>query len=115
MRDVQTRLADMLEAIERIERYAARGRAVLECDELVQTWIVYHLQIVGEAARALDDTFKAQHPEVPWRRIRAFRNILVHEYFGVDVERVWNVIDTGLPVLKAQLMALRAATDVERS
>ena len=51
MRDDRERLLDILEAIERIERYAARGREAFENDELLQTWVVHHVQIIGEAAR----------------------------------------------------------------
>ncbi len=51
MRDDRERLLDLLEAIERIEKYTTAGRSVLEHDELIQTWVVYHLQIIGEAAR----------------------------------------------------------------
>ena len=53
MRDDRERLLDIQEAVERIERYAARGRKAFEQDELIQTWVLYHLQIIGEAARTL--------------------------------------------------------------
>ncbi len=58
MRDYNEMLLDILEAIERIEKYAARGRETFEQDELIQIWIVHHLQIIGEAARALPDSFR---------------------------------------------------------
>lgn len=82
------RLRDILEAIARIERYAARGREVLERDELVQTWIIHHIQIIGEAARQLSDELRASRSEIPWAQIIAMRNILVHDYFGVDLEEI---------------------------
>ena len=62
MRDRRERLLDMLEAIERIERYAAKGRVEFEKGELNQTWMVHHLQIVGEAAAKLGREFHEQHP-----------------------------------------------------
>jgi len=93
MRDSRTRLLDMLEAIENIERYAARGRRVFEDDELAQTWIIHHLQIIGEAAARLDRDFHDAHPAIPWAAIVAMRNILVHDYFGLDVEEVWSVVE----------------------
>ena len=64
MRDQRERLLDMLEAIERIERYAAKGRVEFEKDELIQTWMVHHLQIVGEAAAKLGREFHEQHPSI---------------------------------------------------
>jgi uncharacterized protein with HEPN domain len=66
MRDDRERLLDIQEAIERIEKYATRGRDTFEHDELIQTWILHNLQILGEAARAISADLKQQHPEVSW-------------------------------------------------
>ena len=105
MRDVTERLQDILEAIGHVERYASRGREGFDSDELIQTWIVHHLQIIGEAAAGLGCDFHSAHPEVPWPQIVALRNILVHEYFGIDLEEVWATVQRDLPVLKAQVRA----------
>jgi uncharacterized protein with HEPN domain len=106
MRDDRERLLDIQEAIERIEKYAARGRETFERDELIQTWVLHNLQILGEAARAISAAFKQQHPEVSWHQIAGMRNILVHDYFGIDVSIVWAVVERELPVLKQQLLAM---------
>ncbi len=103
MRDYNEMLLDILEAIERIEKYAARGRETFEQDELIQTWIVHHLQIIGEAARALPDSFRKKYPEIPWSKIIGMRNILVHTYFGIDVDVVWAVVVNDLPDLKQKI------------
>lgn len=103
MRDDRERLLDILEAIDRIERYAIRGWEAFERDELLQTWMVHHIQIVGEAARKVSDGLRTAHPEVPWPQIVAMRNVLVHEYFGVDVEEVWTTVVRELPELKRKL------------
>jgi len=63
VRDDRERLQDVLEAIERIEKYASAGRAAMHQDELVETWVVHHLMIIGEACRALSAEFRAAHPE----------------------------------------------------
>jgi uncharacterized protein with HEPN domain len=88
VRDDRSRLLDVIEAIERIERYAARGREAFDRDELLQTWVVHHIQIVGEAVRKLSDALRSEHPEIPWAEIIGMRNIVVHDYFGVDTEEV---------------------------
>ena len=62
MRDDRERLRDILEAIERIEKYAVGGRHTLEKEELLQTWVVHHLMIIGEACRALSASFRTKHP-----------------------------------------------------
>jgi|SRR3989304_4939267 len=106
MREVGERLLDILEAIERIEKYTIRGRDAFEQDELIQTWIVHHLQIIGEAARALPDNFRDKYPDIPWSKIIGMRNILVHNYFGIDVDVVWAVIINELPDLKKNIMVI---------
>ncbi|MGH7961399.1 MAG: HepT-like ribonuclease domain-containing protein [Candidatus Binatia bacterium] len=103
MRDDRERLLDIQEAIERIEKYATQGQEAFAQDELIQTWIVHHLQIIGEAARALSSDLRDQHPEMPWSNIIGMRNILVHDYFGIDVDVVWAVVERDLPDLKLQI------------
>jgi uncharacterized protein with HEPN domain len=100
MRDDAERLQDILEAIAQIEKYAARGLEAFERDELIQVWMVHHLQIIGEAVRSRSETLRQSHPEVPWAQIGAMRNILVHEYFDVDLEEVWVTVQRDLPGLK---------------
>ena len=97
MRDSRARLMDMLEAIELIERYAAKGRRAFEDDELIQTWFVHHLQIIGEAAARLGHDFHDAHPGIPWAEIVAMRNILVHDYFGIDPKEIWPAVERDLP------------------
>ena len=88
MKSDSERLRDISEAIGRIQRYGDRGRDEFARDELLQTWVVDHLQRIGEAVGRLTDPLKEQHPEVPWREIVAMRNILVHDYFAVNIDEV---------------------------
>ena len=103
MRSDRERLEDIREAIERILKYTARGKTVFKKDELIQTWVVHHLQIIGEAAARVSEDFKKKTPRIPWREIAAMRNIIVHEYFGIDVEEVWAAAKRDLPALKKQI------------
>ncbi len=103
MRDDRERLQDILEAITRIEKYTVRGRHVFENDELIQTWVVRHLQIIGEAASRISKKMQSAHPEIAWANIIAMRNILVHEYFGIDQDEIWSTVEFDLPVLKRQI------------
>ncbi|MDT9178186.1 MAG: DUF86 domain-containing protein [Limnospira sp. PMC 1291.21] len=75
MRSDLEKLLDMLEAIERIERYAVQGRSTYEQNELIQTWFIQNLQIIGEAARALTSEIRSQHPEIPWKNIIGKRQV----------------------------------------
>ena len=100
MRDDEQRLIDILEAIGKIERYADRGQVAAEQDELLQVWFVHHLELIGEAARSLTEAFRSQHPEILWPVIVAMRNVLIHQYFEIDLAEVWLTVERDLPELK---------------
>ncbi len=106
MRSPRDRVLDMLEAIHRIEKYAARGRQAFETDELIQTYLLHHLQVLGEAAFKLPPDFQEAHPSIPWSRLRGMRHILVHDYFRIDPDVLWAVVEKDLPELKRALQAL---------
>jgi uncharacterized protein with HEPN domain len=106
MRKERERLLDILEAIERIERHTGEGKEAFEADELLQTWMVHHIEIIGEACRALPEEFQAEHTSVPWADIVGMRNILVHHYFGIDADAVWEVVERDIPELKANAQAI---------
>ena len=105
MRSDQERLADILEAIEKIERYASRGRQAFDNDELFQVWVVRHLQILGEAASRVSPETQTRYPEIPWGKMIGMRHVLVHGYFDIDLDIVWSVIENDLIPLKAQILA----------
>jgi uncharacterized protein with HEPN domain len=106
MRDPKERLRDILEAIAAIERYLNRGKAAFEQDELLQGWFVRHLQIIGEAARALPEEVRAMAPEIEWAKIIGMRNILVHGYFDIDLDIVWNAAKRDVPALRPHIEQL---------
>lgn len=70
--------------------------------------MIHHLQIIGEAARQVSDSVRSSHPEVPWPKIIAMRNIIVHDYLGVDVEEVWAVVEHHLPDLRISIEGILA-------
>lgn len=106
MRDPKERLRDMLEAIAAIERHLHRGKSDFEHDELLQGWFVRNLQMIGEAARALTDNVRALAPEIEWPRIIGMRNVLVHGYFDIDTEIVWEAASRDAPALKPRIEEL---------
>lgn len=106
MRDDRERLLDIAEAIERIERYTVRGRSAFEEDELIQTWVLHHLQLIGEAVRALSAETTSSTDEIEWQKIVGMRNILVHNYFSIDTDIVWAVIENDLSRLKSSVVSL---------
>jgi uncharacterized protein with HEPN domain len=106
VRRERERLLDILEAIERIEKYAEGGKETFESDELIQTWIVHHIEIIGEACRSLSNDFQATFSNIPWADIVGMRNILIHHYFGIDTNAVWSVVEKDLPELKLNIQEI---------
>ncbi len=104
-RDLE-RLEDVLEAIERIQEQTKSGREVFDGEPLVQVWVVHHLEILGEACRGLSAELQSRHPEVPWGAIIGMRNILVHDYFGINLDEVWAAVERDLPSLRDQVLAI---------
>lgn len=107
------RLRDILEAIEAIERYAHQGREVFDEQELIQVWVVHHLQVIGEAANALSGELLDRYPETPWAQIIAFRNLVVHEYFRVSLNLVWSIVQNNLPSLESTVEIMLQELETE--
>ena len=107
MRSDAERLRDILEAIARIQSRAQLER--LFEDDLLQVWVLYHLQIVGEAVRALSLDLTQQHPEVPWSQIVGLRNRVVHEYFDIDLDIVLDIVTSDLPGFQSQVEGILQA------
>jgi len=101
-REDRERVLDILEAIARIEKVSSRGKDLFYKDEMVQVWVIHHLQILGEAVRVISTEFKSSNPEIPWPEIIGMRKILIPYYFGIDRDAVWKVVEQDLPVLKTQ-------------
>ena len=98
----------MLECVDRIERYADNDRARFMNSELVQDAVVRNLQILAESSQRLSEDAKNTQAGIDWRAISGFRNILVHDYLGLDLDTIWLVIEQDLPQLKKSLEALSA-------
>ncbi len=94
------RLRDILDAIDRIRRYAPGERADLNDDERTQDAIVHRFMVIGEAASALSKELREAHPEVPWKSITGTRHIIVHDYDRVNIDIIWDAIDNHLPLLE---------------
>jgi uncharacterized protein with HEPN domain len=109
VRDVRNRLQDILDAIDQIQAEAVKGRAVFDDSSLIQVWMVHHLMIIGEAARAIDPAVRRRYPSVPWRQITGMRNLLVHDYFRINQEIVWETVEKHLPALKIEVKRILEA------
>ena len=109
MRDDRERLADILAAIDRILSKTTQGRAAFDADEMVQIWVLHHLQIVGEAARCLSEDFRRRNPDAVWSKAAGMRHILVHHYFDIDPGQIWKVVEQDLPPLRRRVQKILAS------
>lgn len=104
---------DILDSAEKILRYT-KGltfNEFVEDDRTVDA-VARNFEIIGEAANRLSRAFKEQNPQIDWRRIRGFRNRIVHDYFGIDHTIVWRIIETYLPELEIALREIITKTDI---
>lgn len=106
MRDERAYLLHVLEAVDAILEYTADGRAAFFADRKTRDAVIRNVEIIGQAVKGLSDRTRALQPDVPWRRIAGMRDKLIHEYFGVDLALVWDVVERELPALRPQVEAL---------
>jgi uncharacterized protein with HEPN domain len=100
MKDDRLYLEHIREAIDKIVTYTTDGREEFLRRPMIQDAVVRNFEIIGEAVKHLSSTPKLQFPGIPWRRVAGFRDVLIHDYMGVDAVEVWNVIQTHLPALR---------------
>lgn len=109
-RSVALLIADMLERIERIHRFTAGlEREAFLNDEKTIDSVVRNLEVLGEAASRLPEDFRGRNATIPWRKIVGLRHRIVHQYFDVDLELVWEIVQSELPTLEEQLRRLKLA------
>lgn len=104
-RDWRVRIEDMLQAIEYIEKFAAGlDSESFQASPIARFAVISNLAIIGEAANHLPEEVRQLRPDIPWRDVRDMRNLIVHQYFEVDVSIIWQTIQDDLPLLKDALL-----------
>ena len=106
MKDDRLYLIHIRECIERIEQYTLGGKDAFFADTKSQDAVLRVLQILAESTQRISDGLKASHPEVDWRSISAFRNVIVHGYLSIDLKRIWDIVENDLRDLKAKVEAI---------
>jgi uncharacterized protein with HEPN domain len=106
VKDESAYLTHAIEAIDAIADYTADGQKAFFSDAKTQDAVIRNIEIIGQAVKGVSNETRALEPAVPWRQIAGMRDKLIHEYFGVDLALVWDVVERELPVLRPQLEEL---------
>jgi uncharacterized protein with HEPN domain len=96
-------LADIAERVRRVRVSAQEGRDKFFASQEKQDAILHNLQLLGESVRRISEELRGHYPEVPWRDIAAFRNVVVHDYLGIDLDLVWQIVVERVPELELQI------------
>ena len=106
MKDERAYLLHAIEAIDAILSYTVDGSGAFFSDGKTQDAVIRNIEIMGQAVKGISDNTRALEPAVPWREIAGMRDKLIHEYFGVDLALVWDVVERELPTLRPKLEKL---------
>ena len=93
MSDDRVYLRDILERIDRLEAYTQGGREEFYRSLLIQDGVIRSFEVIGEAVKQLSMELRENYPNVAWRRIAGFREVLIHNYMGLDLDEIWNVVE----------------------
>lgn len=115
MRDDRAFLEDILERIRLTNEFLQPGREAFFGSRLIQEAVIRNLEIIGEASRGISEALRIQHPEVPWKQIAAFRNFVIHVYWGIKLERIWEIVEKELPSLEPQITNILTALNQQES
>jgi uncharacterized protein with HEPN domain len=106
MKEDRIYLLHIAEAIADIQNYVSGGKITFYSTKMIQDAVIRNLEIIGEAVKNISPDTRKLAPEVPWKNIAGLRDVLIHDYFGVDLDTVWLVVENRLPILSQHIFQL---------
>lgn len=106
MKDNKVYLASIIDSINKILEYTKDGQAAFLNNSMIQDAVIRNLEILGEATKNITTDLRDSRPDIPWRKMAGLRDVLIHDYLGIDVYIVWNVVQDELPELKVKIESL---------
>ena len=111
MKDDRVYLWHIRDCIDRILDYTSGGQTAFLADSKTQDAVIRNLEIIGEAVKNISADLKSAHSEIPWQRIAGMRDRMIHEYFGVNLQIVWERVEQDVPELKQRVEAILKALE----
>ena len=105
-KDPRVYLAQILERIDRILEYTAKGKEAFFADGKTQDAVIRNFEVIGEAAKRISGDYREKHPLIPWRALSGFRDVLIHQYEGVSVAEIWQIIERDLETLREAIIKI---------
>jgi uncharacterized protein with HEPN domain len=99
-------IADIRDAIDRILNYTVGGRKAFFMNPMIQDAVVRNIEVIGEAVRGISEPVRNAHPEIPWAKIAGTRDRVIHGYFRVDLDIVWEIVESELATLREKIVTL---------
>ena len=97
----------ILECIEKIETYIVDGKESFMSDERTQDAVLRNLHTLAESSSRISKSVQEQFPDIPWREMYAFRNVVVHDYLGLDLNQIWQIVANDIPPLRVQILTVQ--------
>jgi uncharacterized protein with HEPN domain len=110
-KDPRVYLAQILERIDRIQEYTADGKDAFFADARTQDAVIRNFEVIGEAAKRIPENYRQDHPSIPWRELAGFRDVLIHQYEGVSIAEIWQIVEKNLERLRQAIKAILPPLD----
>jgi len=110
-KDPRVNLAQILERIDRILEYTAEGKIAFLADPRTQDAVIRNLEVIGEAAKRIPEEYRREQPSIPWRALAGFRDVLIHQYEGVNNTEVWQIVEKDLGPLRQAITTILPPLD----
>jgi uncharacterized protein with HEPN domain len=114
VKDDRLYLVHIQDCIDHILHFTSEGKDAFLSDRRTQDAVLRNLHTLSESIQKISTETKLKHPETPWREISAFRNVIVHDYLGIDLSRIWDIVERDLPILKDQISMIVMSLENEK-